>query len=217
MTIPETQPADIFTELYSQPGVSGSCLQVGRAVVRHDMPYSDQRMEDFAARLDHLIASYQGVDRSVWQIFAAFEKYWLLVLCRGEMRLSLLLTPEADAATITSRGTYLLMQVDVAPPAASVSESVPPGEEAISPAQTNGKHPPILRSDIEARLLLLLSRVVGSAQAQRLIAREVRNLGYGEHLTDDQARRLGEEVLEYIPNRSKRGALLSEFFHSLET
>jgi len=208
----ENRLGDIFFELYSQPGVSGSCLQVGRMVIRHDMPYSDQRIQDFAARLDHLIASYQGVERSIWQIFAAFKKYWLLVLCRGDMRLALLLSPDADTATIASRGTYLMMQVEMQP----VTEPAAPAASEVQP-QKNGKHPPIRRAVIEARLSALLCRVVGSSQSQRLIAREVQRLGYGEHLTEFQARHLGEKVLENIPNRSKRDTLASEFIHSLES
>jgi hypothetical protein len=189
---------------------------VGRAVLRHDLPYSDDRIKDFTARLDHLVASYEGVGRSVWQVCAAFEKYWLLILCRGEMRLTLLLTPEADTATIASRGTYLLMQVE--PPRPAIPAAIEPSAPTLEPVATsNGKHPPLARSRVEAGLTSLLVRVIGSAQAMRLIAREVKAMSLGEFLSESEARRLGEAVLDYVPNRSKRAALLSEFLHTLES
>ncbi|MEX1119244.1 MAG: hypothetical protein WEB60_10680, partial [Terrimicrobiaceae bacterium] len=69
----------ILIELYAQPGVSGVCLQKGRAIIKHDLPFSDDRIGNFAARVDHLVGGYEVVGRNIWQICAGFEKYWLLI------------------------------------------------------------------------------------------------------------------------------------------
>lgn len=210
----------IIFELYSQPGVSGSCVQAGREVVRHDLPFSDDRIANFAAKLDHFIGSYESVDRTVWQLCAVFEKYWLLVLCRGEIRLSLLLNPDADTSTIGGRGAHLLMQLEPVPPPA------PPVIPAAVPAATNGTNGAAVASanghgvrpakEIDGLLGNLLGRVMGSAQASKLIAREAKNRPPGDALSRDDAKAFGFAVLDYIPNRGKRQALVSEFLNAIE-
>jgi hypothetical protein len=201
-------------ELYSQPGISGTILQLGAGIIRHDLPISDRRVTEFASRLNHLLASYETVGRNVWQLCAGFKEYWLLILCRDDLRLGILVTPGSDTTAIASRTMNVLMQIE--PLARRAAHS--PGTGAASPAAgRNGTaaRPPVERADLEARLAGLLGRVIGSAQASRLITREIAAYGVGERLTLEQARDIGHAVLEKIPNRGKRSALISEFDSSL--
>jgi hypothetical protein len=212
-----SQEADLgkkLLELYSQPGISGTCLQLGRKVVRHDLPFSDSRVAEFASRLDHLFASYESVGRHVWQLCTGFKEYWLLVLCRDDLRLTVLANPGADTATIASRTMHVLMQIE------PLARQTSPSPAARSPqfnSSSNGTsaRPPVERAQLETQLAGLLGRVIGSAQASRLISREFATHAVGERLTLDQAREVGQAVLDYVPNRGKRSSLLSEFNSSL--
>lgn len=201
-------------ELYSQPGISGTCLQLGRGVVRHDLPFADNRVAEFASRLDHLLASYETVGRNVWQICTGFKEYWLVVLCRDDLRLSVLTLPGSDTATIASRTMHVLMQIE---PLVRQTAQRPAARTPQVNGSVNGTsaRPPVERTELEARLAGLLGRVMGSAQASRLIGRELATHAIGEHLTSAQAREVGRAVLEHIPNRGKRSALISELESSL--
>ncbi len=215
MTEKEINPANqsgavskLLIELYAQPGVSGVCLQKGRAIIKHDLPFSDDRIGNFAARVDHLVGGYEVVGRNIWQICAGFEKYWLLILSHGELRLSLLLKPDSDTSLVSSRAAHLLMQLDIP------EEAAPPAVPA-PVASTNGNHPPVSKEYFVRLLSGLLGRVTGSAQAARLISRELTKYQDKPGFSVPEAREIGLAVLESIPNRGKRTTLTSEFLNAL--
>jgi hypothetical protein len=204
----------LLTDLYSQPGVCGACLQVRDTVLIHDLPYSDDRIAGLAKRIDRLIAGYENVGRSIWQICAGFEKYRLLILCRSNTRLSILLKPETDPALIAGRATRLLMEVDIPEPTAEVpAPSQMPEPAAVVPAASVPDGMP--REDFEKLVVGLLSRVTGSATAAKLIQRELAAKNGATAFPKEEARRLGLAVLENIPNRGKRESLVSEFLNAL--
>lgn len=220
-----------LADLYSQPGVSGSCLQVGGLVVLHDLPYSDDRIANLAARVDHLMTSYESVGRQIWQLCAGFENFWLMILCRNNTRLTLLLKINADLDLIASRATRLIMDVEAplsrggapgAHPAAPPPGLAPiPGTEApaaaTASAGTNGSHS-ISREEFERIIGNLLARVTGQGQAAKLISREMsKESGSAATLSRDDARRIGVKILEYIPNRGKRDALATELLNNLNS
>ncbi len=215
MTDKEIKPASqsgavskILIELYAQPGVSGVCLQKGRSIIKHDLPFSDDRIGNFAARVDHLVGGYEVVGRNIWQICAGFEKYWLLILSHGELRLSLLLKPDSDTSLVSSRAAHLLMQLDIP------EEAAPPPVQSPMPS-TNGNHPPVSKEYFVRLLSGLLGRVTGSAQASRLISRELSKYQDRPGFSVPEAREIGLAVLESIPNRGKRTTLTSEFLNAL--
>jgi len=204
----------LLGSLYGQPGISGACLQVGGTVLVHDLPYSDDRVTNLGARINHLVDSYEGVGRGIWQICAGFENFRLLILCSGKTRLSLLLLPTTDPAQAAGRGMHLLMEVKSLTPATPV---VP--ESATAEVSTDaGSHQRIPREDFERLVSGLLSRVTGSSQATKLIQREIANhkINGSTLLDTGDARRIGLSILEYIPNRGKRAALSSEFLNALD-
>lgn len=204
----------LLTDLYSQPGVCGACLQVRDTVLIHDLPYSDDRIAGLAKRIDRLIAGYENVGRSIWQICAGFEKYRLLILCRSNTRLSILLKPETDPALIAGRATRLLMEVDIPEPTAEVpAPTQMPEPAAVVPAAAIPGGMP--REDFEKLVVGLLSRVTGSATAAKLIQRELAAQNGATSFPKEEARKLGLAVLENIPNRGKRESLVSEFLNAL--
>lgn len=211
-----------LADLYSQPGVSGSCLQTGGLVMNHDLPYSDERVGNFAARVNHLVSGYESVDRPLWQICAGFENFRLLILSRGNTRLSVLLTPSADIDLVAARATRLLMELEMLPSPTGTSAN-PPVLASVGTAQTlqaqSETSPMMKRAEFEKIVTGLLSRVTGQAQAAKLIQRAMskETTPINGELKRDDARRLGLAILDYVPNRGKRDALSSEFLNTFDS
>ncbi len=204
----------LLTDLYSQPGVCGACLQVRDMVLIHDLPYSDDRIAGLAKRIDRLIAGYENVGRSIWQICAGFDKYRLLILCRSNTRLAILLKPEIDPALIAGRATRLLMEVDIPEPA--LAQPPPPDHPVETAAPIAVAIPDGMpREDFEKLVIGLLGRVTGTATASKLIQRELAAKNGATAFPKEEARKLGLAVLENIPNRGKRESLASEFLNAL--
>lgn len=203
----------LLNDLYVQPGVTGACLQIKGTVLIHDLPYSDDRVANLAGRVDHLISSYLSVGRTIWQICAGYENFRLLILCHGTMRLSLLLRPEMDPSLAAGRGMHLLMEAKNLEPKAAPTQPQP----AVVVSE-NGSHPQISREDFEKLVASLLGRVTGSAQATKLIQREMvsQKINGSTQIDPRDARRIGLSILEFIPNRGKRAALSSEFLNALD-
>ncbi len=201
----------LLAELYLQPGISGACLQAGAATLLHDLPYSDDRVMNFAARVDQLISSYEDVGRPIWQICAGFDSFVLLILCRTNVRLSLLLQPGTDPALAANRATRLLMEVETRPPGPPPALN---GHGPEKPTAASAAPSVIPREEFEKLLAGLLGRVTGSAQTNLLIQR---GLGSAQDLSKEEARRIGLGILDHIPNRGKRAALSAEFLNTLES
>ncbi len=204
----------LLIELYAQPGVSGVCLQNGRTIIKHDLPFSDERVTSFSNRVDHLIGGYGVVGRNIWQVCAGFENFWLLILCHKELRLSLLLKPNSDTSLISSRAAHLLMQMEATKPAAPA-----PMPQAAAPTEvsSNGHHPPVGKEDLEKILSGLLSRVTGSAQAGKIIDRELSKFPGVKGFSVAEANEIGQAVIDFVPNRGKRASLLSEFQNAINS
>lgn len=213
----------LLADLYSQPGVCGACLQVRDTVLIHDLPYSDDKIAALAKRIDRLIAGYENVGRSIWQICAGFEKYRLLILCRSNTRLSILLKPEIDPALIAGRATRLLMEVEIPdqaavqppPPELPVEAAPIPVSTATAAAAATPSPGDCSREELEKLVVGLLSRVTGTVTAAKLMQRELAGKNGASSFSRDEAKRLGLNVLENIPNRGKRETLVSEFLNAL--
>ncbi len=199
----------LLSDLYVQPGVTGACLQLGNIVLVHDLPYSDARVTDLAARIENLVGSYESVGRGIWQICAGFENFRLLILCHSMMRLSLLLQPGTDPSHAAGRGMHLLMEVKNFAPRQAASPPPPVHSEK----ETKTGMP---REEFERLVSGLMGRVTGSAQAAKLIQRELIANQINGQLDPEEARSIGLTILEHIPNRGKRAALCSEFLNALK-
>ncbi len=204
---PSPSGQEILRDLHSQTGVNGTCLQMGAEVLFHDLPYSDQKAAELAGCIDRLFESYRLVDRIIWQVFFGFESHWVLVLTRGEIRLTMLLKPDTDPACLASRATRLLVELEL------VFEPTPSDEKVVP--TIDGEVP---RERFDDVLVGLLARVTGGAQAGKLIQRQFASEVSGTNgvLSPADARRIGLAILDTIPNRSKRAALAAEFLSTLK-
>lgn len=196
----------LLRDLYSQPGVSGACLQVNGLVLTHDLPYSDDRIAVLAKRIDELIAGYTHAERSIWQICAGYEKYRLLILCRSALRLSILLERETDPALIAGRATRLLMDIEIPEP-----EPEPPTAQMLESVSADT----IPRKELERLVTSLMSRVTGTMTAHKLFQRQMADRNGATAFAREDARSIGLEVLKSVPNRGKRESLTSEFLNAI--
>jgi len=216
----------LLRDLYAQPGVSGTCLQLGATILAHDLAYADAAAATFAAKVNRLMASYEGVGRGIWQVVVGFESIWLIILTRDRLRLTVLLKPGTDPAQVATRGTRLLLEMKIEPDPTQVAvQEVVPSE---SPAEgTVPREPTVMeaiasrtvkREDFERALSALMGRVTGTAQATKLMQMEFKaaELNGSTTLTPEQARRIGRSILQHIPNRGKREALTLEFVSQLD-
>ena len=138
------------------------------------------------------------------------------MLTRDVVRLTILLKPETDPALISSRATRMLMDLEL-----NRQEPPPPPFVPIptaAPVPTVSASAGIPRAHFEEAVVSLLGRVAGQAQAQKLLQRQMEKEKAlsADSLDPAVARRIGLATLEFIPNRSKRSALVSELLATLK-
>lgn len=208
----------LLRDLYAQPGVTGTCLQLSASVLAHDLPFADATAAVLAAQVNRLMASYEGVGRGIWQVVAGFDNTWAIILTRDHLRLTILLKPGTDPAQISTRGTRLLLEMKLEP--APVVVQAPPAAEPEPPqsviqAITSRT---VKREDFEQTLCTLMGRVAGNAQVAKLMQMEFKAAGLNGSttLTPEQARKIGGSILQHIPNRGKRESLVLEFVSLLD-
>jgi len=204
----------IFSDLHEQPGVSGVCLQLANRVLTHNLPYSDDRVADLAAHIERLCLSYENVGRGIWQILAGFETSWLLILSHQSLRLGILLRPDTDPSLIASRGTRLLMEIEVP----DVSQPAVPAPLPTVPVAATPEVPTWSCREFEQKLGGLLVRVAGHGTTQKIIQRELERQGAAgkDVLPLPEVERIGIAVLNSISNRGKRAALSDEFLSMIK-
>lgn len=243
MALPLPDAADLSAatlHLYRITGVVGLLLMKGGTQLANHMPFADVRTHELGAHVTQMAAGYEQVKRRVRQVLMAFDSGSLLIVMKEQIQLALMLTPQADLdkASIAA-GAFLTdyaAQLDAAAPLARLEmaqETVleksrpesgpvivpvafaadePVREQAIIAEPANDAWP-----KVHAILDTILGKVMGSAQATRLITRmsEARHGTDAASVNPAEARALARAVLEQVPNRAKRDALLSELEHAL--
>jgi len=210
---PDSLDQRVFSDLHEQPGVTGVCLQAGGQVLTHNLPFSDERIGDLAAHVERLCVSYENVGRGIWQILAGFDTHWLLILSHQKLRLCVLLVPGTDPSPIASRGTRLLMEVA---PMVVVEKAAPLPPPMAESANGTSNLPSWSRLQFEQKLTALLGRVAGQDTARKIILRELARAESADTLPPADVQSIGLAVLNTIPNRGKRQALIEEFFNQLK-
>jgi len=192
--------------IYRLNGVLGVCLQDGGHLLSNHLPFSDKRSEELAARIDRFCSGYDEVGRDIRQFCIGFGESWLLVLCQDRVRLSFLVKPESELSLISGSGRKFLMDHP---------ELVSPGAGAAHTPGTNGhsNEKQMPTGDLRRVLIGLMSKVIGGAQAQRIVDKEFSQSGLREQeqVSEKEAQRTGIFILEKIPSRARREALIGEF------
>ncbi len=206
-------------------GVAGVVLFKGRNTVHKQMPFSDGRALDLQETISQMVDGYRQVRRKMRQIYLEFDGGTLLIIIQEESVLVLLLTARADADLVASAASVLLN--DHALLLAQLSSDTPTSpsrtsdglEELVvaSPVriqEMNEKAEPLVNNWGQVRKVVesLLGKVMGRAQVANLIDRTLEKRGAPDpyRLPIQEVRKLAVVLIEYVPNTSKRQALLSE-------
>jgi len=192
--------------IYRLNGVIGVCLQNGSQMLSNHLPFSDKRSEELTQRINDFCAGYQTVGRDIRQFCVGFGEFWLLVLCQENLRLSFLVRPESELGLISGSGRKFLLDHP---------ELISPGSAPVVVAGTNGhSHEKMMPTgDLRRVLVGLMSKVIGGAQAQRIVEKEFTSSGLRSQaeVSHSEAQRTGIFILEKIPSRARREALMGEF------
>jgi hypothetical protein len=229
--------------LYRITGVVGLLLMKSGNPLANHMPFADVRTNELGAYVSQMTAGYDQVKRRVRQVLMAFDSGTLLIVMKEQIQLALMLTPQADLDKASlAAGAFLTdyaAQLDAAAPTAKLEKEKEPEKPrpvVVKPESGPVMVPVAVAVDepvrekaliaeplhdvwpkVTAILETILGKVMGHAQAVRLISR-MSEAKHGKdvsviNLTD--ARALARAVLEQVPNKAKRDALLSELEHTL--
>lgn len=211
-------------------GVAGILLCKAENIVHRQMPFSNERAAALQVIANQMLDGYRQVKRAIRQIYLEFDGGHLLFMAQDESLLVVVLTGRADPDLVSSVGGALLWDhsalLATLPSVASAVAAAETVEELVvtSPRRVQEMTKtavqvtanwPLLRQQMEA----VLNRVMGSAQAARLIDRtlEASQIGDPYRLQVAQARELAQAVLEQVPNTGKRRQLMAELDRHLVT
>jgi hypothetical protein len=228
--------------LYRITGVVGLLLMKSGNPLANHMPFADVRTHELGAHVTQMAAGYEQVKRRVRQVLMAFDSGSLLIVMKEQIQLALMLTPHADLDKASlAAGAFLTdyaAQLEAAAPSAKLQKeseqekSRPASRPETGPVVVPVAFPadgPVLEKallaeplhdawpKVSAILDTILGKVMGSAQATRLISRmsEARHGKDTSSISPAEAKALARAVLEQVPNRAKRDALLSELEQAL--
>lgn len=206
-------------------GVAGVMLFKGRNTVHKQMPFSDGRSLDLQECVSQMLDGYRQVRRKMSQIYLEFDGGVLLLLIHEDCVLVLLLTARADADLVSSAGSVLLhdhsallMQLSI-DASASVGRTKDGIEELVvtSPRriqEMTEKAEPVVNNWGQVRKVIegILGKVMGRAQLTLMIDRTLSKRGTPDpyRLPAAEVRKLAVELINQVPNSSKRQALLSQ-------
>lgn len=206
-------------------GVAGVILFKGRNTVHKQMPFSDGRALDLQETISQMVDGYRQVRRKMRQLYLEFDGGTLLIIIQDESVLVMLLTARADADLVASAASVLMsdhalmltqLSSDTPTTPAKTSDGI---EELVvtSPLriqEMNEKAEPLVNNWGQVRKVVesLLGKVMGRAQVGNLIDRTLEKRGTPDpyRLPVSEVRKLAITLIEYVPNTTKRQALLSE-------
>lgn len=236
MAAAEVQDYNTATlSLYRITGVAGLLLQKGQNILANHMPFSDQRTMELGDMVGKMCAGYATVQRRLRQVLFAYDAGSLLILTHQEAQLVLLLTARVELDLVASAASVFMSEhIDkliFLPSERQNRQFRDPNEprEMVvtgSRAASNGSRllaeqpkPEISRwPEVRKALEATLGKVMGRAQMSNLIERVSREQGLADlfQLTTQQGKELAKEVVEQVPNRSKRASLLIELQHAFD-
>lgn len=211
-------------------GVAGVMLFKGRNTIHRQMPFSDSRAEDMREVVSQMLDGYRQVRRKIRQVYLEFDGGVLLIVTQDETAMLFFLTSRADADLAASAASVMLNDNAAALTHASTEPQLrsahPDGIEELvvtSPraltqitekAEPTVNHWGAVRKSVEG----VLGKVMGRAQASNLIERTLEETKIGDpyRLPANDVRKLAVNIIEHVPNTSKRRQLLVELDAALE-
>jgi hypothetical protein len=236
MAVAENQDFNTATlSLYRLSGVAGLLLQKGRNMLANHMPFSDRRTQELGERIAKMCEGYATVQRKLRQVLVSYDSGSLLIVAHQEAQLVLLLTARVEldmvasaAAVFLSENADRLLIVPAERQTNEIRDPLAPREVVVTGSRAASQEarfraeqpkPEISRwPEVRKALEAILGKVMGRAQMTNLIERAAREKSLPDlfQLSTERGKEFALEVLEQIPNRSKRASLLAELEHTFE-
>lgn len=204
----EHRSVDLLGEIQSVQvlaAVQGVAIQREEKVVESNAMLADSLIESLAEVVNEMRIGYANVGREANYWLFGFQSSQLMVVVRGECAIWALLKRDTDQLELvhTKLKSILRTCYDTISGAPSI------GVGARAPLATVNDSWPVFIELVRS----LLCRVIGGAQADRIIQRELtaRNFTTEQAAPAAEYRAIGQAVLEKVPNKSRRKTLLSEF------
>lgn len=191
--------------------VQGVAIQRGAEVVESNALLADSRIDAIAAVAHELRVGYGNVGREANYWLFGFQSGQLMVVSRGECIIWALLKRGTDQIEMVHAKLKTVLRncysTIVDAPSIGLSSA-----SLQATAEPEGKFPEFLEL-----VRSLLCRVIGGAQADRIIQRDLSDRGYDANTPapEEEFANLGKAILENVPNRSRRKTLFSEFESAL--
>lgn len=199
---------DSLQSLKEMPGVLGVMLARQQRVVSNFFPkaISSGRIDQLAQCIHELMGGYRAVDREVDQVCISLNGGTVLVVGHEDATLAFLLDDISGLPFLGSTGLTFLR------------DNYSQIDSPTLPARATESADPALWADYRKRLLAMMGKVMGSSQAEKLLARVIKSMGADpdEGLAQPRFRELGVSLIIEIPNRAKQTALrpeLDEILH----
>jgi hypothetical protein len=203
-------------------GVAGVMLFKGRNTIHRQMPFSDTRAENLREIIAQMLDGYRQVRRKIRQMHLEFDGGVLLIVVQDEAVMLFFLTSRADCDLAASAASVMLndhaailsqasTEPKPAPAAHEVEELVVTSPRALQQITEKAEVMNnwwVLRKHIEG----ILGKVMGRAQLSMMIDRVLAKRGTPDpyRLSPADTRKLAVELIEQVPNSTKRQALMSE-------
>jgi len=203
-----TEPMQLaLRSVYRLDGIQGLALQHGSSLLFNQLPFSDRFATELAQEVNALFLGYASVGRKVTKLFISFGKTWFLVVSHGEARISIMTEQGCDLDTAASAADMFIRENFEMITAASNQ----PADAGTTTKPSVAMGTPIWQ--VKQSYLGILSKVMGQAQAIRLIERELDQVTKDDSgtLSVTNGEDLSKRILEKVPNRARRAALADEF------
>ena len=192
-------------------GIQGVALQSADRLLHNQLPLSDPFATDLIQRVHAMMKGYASVGRKVNRLFISFGKVWLLIVSHGETRISVMTQQGCDLdSTCSAAEAFIRENIE----GINVAASQPVAVAVVEPKKIIEAGTPVWQ--VKQVCLGILTKVMGQAQAVRLIEREIVELRKAE--PDPSAPmpkpllvKLSQAILDKVPNRARRSALADEF------
>lgn len=219
-----TPPDDLalgyaLVELCQSTGARSSWIQVGSELVESNLAFAEARVSQMAQLINEMSSSYNEVGRDMETIFFGFANQFLLVVCEGQYRLALLFPGNEKPvnSNIVKARAFIREQRPnlhtLAP------ERVPPprGVEIIEAEVSNPSDSLETWESFYPQIKSLLTQVVNSGQAQRLIDRTLKEHACDAGVPHHKIADLSRTIVSKIPHRGKQASIMAELSDHLDS
>jgi len=205
-------------------GARSSWLQYEQRLVDSNMPHAEQRLEKLTKTITKAQNDYQAVGRALETLFFGFGESYVVVVLEGDFAIGFLFPKELEEfndSIVAGRRFLRTNRAKVFERLATEDASLrelhlepeehqQSSEPASEPQVNVAPETPHPWGVVEPILSELMGRLLPDAQVERLIERTLQKNGFTDQPTRELTLALSTEIINQVPHKGKRKALLAE-------